>query len=44
MMWILVALFEVTTVAVMIEDIHIFEYLFKCLVDCLTFLPRPAMP
>lgn len=38
MMWILVALFEVTTVAVMIEDIHIFEYLFKSEIDCLNFL------
>jgi len=38
MMWILVALFEVTTIAVVIEDIHIFEYLFKSEIDCLNFL------
>ena len=38
MMWILVALFEVTTVAVVIEDIHVFEYLFKSELDCLNFL------
>ncbi len=38
MIWILVALFEVTTVAIVIEDIHVFEYLFKSELDCLNFL------
>ena len=38
MMWILVALFEVTTVAIMIEDIHVFEFQFNSELDCLSFL------
>ena len=38
MIWILVALFEITTVAVVIEDIHVFEYQFNSELDCLNFL------
>ena len=38
MMWILVALFEVATVAIMIEDIHVFEFQFNSELDCLSFL------
>ena len=38
MIWILVALFEITTVAMVLEDIHIFEYQFSSELDCLNFL------
>ena len=38
MIWILVALFEITTVAMVIEDIHVFEFQFNSELDCLNFL------
>ncbi len=38
MIWILVALFEITTVAMVIEDIHVFEYRFNSELDCLNFV------
>ena len=38
MIWILVALFEITTVAMVIEDIHVFEYHFNSELDCLNFV------
>ena len=38
MLWILVALLEITTTAMMIEDIHVFEFQFNSELDCLSFL------
>ena len=38
MLWILVALLEITTAAIMIEDIHVFEFQFNSELDCLNFL------
>lgn len=38
MSWVLIAFFSIPTTAVVLEDVHVFEYLFKTEKDCEKFI------
>ena len=43
MSWVLIAFFSIPTTAVVLEDIHVFEFLFKTEQDCEKFYVENRM-
>ena len=43
MSWVLIAFFSIPTTAVVLEDVHVFEYLFKTEKDCENFYVENRM-